>query len=354
MQITKAEVHPVELKLRQPVRMAGLQPISTVTAIFVRAETRNGLNAWGCGVAHPDLTGETPAHAVKACRAAAGMLPDLHPTNIEYSLAEISPLIQDSLAACCAYDLLFHDLLGLIAGIPLYRLLGGFRNRIQTSVTIPLSPLADTVEMAERLARMGFRKLKIKGGVDADADVQRIKAIFRTLPDLHLRLDADGGYSVPQALDVARALQGKLEMLEQPVSPVVCSDLLQVTRHSPVPVLADQSVTSPATALSLAAQQSAHGMSIKLAACGGLRNAHQLDSIARAAHLMTMVGCLIEPGLLIAAGLSFALSSPNVQYGDLDGHLDILNDPTQASFQLQEGWLISSDVPGLGCTVNLG
>ena len=67
-----------------------------------------------------------------------------------------------------------------------------------------------------------------------------------------------------------------------------------------------------------------------------------------------MVSCLIEPALLIAAGLSFALSSPNVCYADLDGHLDLIDDPTLPGFRLEDGWLIASEVPGLGCTVNLG
>jgi hypothetical protein len=66
-----------------------------------------------------------------------------------------------------------------------------------------------------------------------------------------------------------------------------------------------------------------------------------------------MVSCVHEPALLIAAGLSFALSSPNVRYGDLDGHLDLIGDPTLAGFRMEEGWLIASDVPGLGCTVEM-
>lgn len=79
-----------------------------------------------------------------------------------------------------------------------------------------------------------------------------------------------------------------------------------------------------------------------------------MDAIARAAHLATMVGCLVEPALLTAAGLSFALSSPNVRYGDLDGYLDLVDDPSSGGFQLQDGWLIASEASGLGCSVQLG
>jgi L-alanine-DL-glutamate epimerase-like enolase superfamily enzyme len=78
-----------------------------------------------------------------------------------------------------------------------------------------------------------------------------------------------------------------------------------------------------------------------------------VDAIARAAQMSTMVGCINEPALLIAAGLGLALSSPNVRYGDLDGHFDLLDDPTVPGFLFGDGWLISTDVPGLGCTVEL-
>jgi len=353
MQITKAVVTPIELSLRHPVHMALLPEITKVTALFVRIELLAGRIAWGCAVAHPYLTGEDPNDGLQACLACADLTKDLHPINIKYSLAELAPLTKDSPAAMCAFDLAFHDMLGLAAGMPLYRLLGGYRHRIQTSVTIPLTDIHESVELACKFAECGFRMLKIKGGLDPELDVRRVQSIHKALPDLILRLDADGGYSVHDALDVSRALEDKLEMLEQPTPPEDLNGLQQVTRNSPIPILADQSVAGPASALKLAAEHSIDGFSIKLATCGGLHCATQMDAIARAAGIATMVSCLIEPALLIAAGLHFALSSPNVRYGDLDGHLALLDDPTLAGFQLQDGWLIVNDVPGLGCTVEM-
>lgn len=354
MQITKVEVTQAELSLRHPVRMAHLPEIRSIAAIFVRLETRDGLNAWGGAVAHPDLTGEKPEAAYMACQACADRVPSLHPTNIEYSLAELSPLFKDSLSARCAFDLAFHDLLGLAASMPIYRLLGGYRNRIQTSVTIPILPLEESVEMARRYAHLGFRELKIKGGLAPEADVQRIQAIQRALSTLRLCLDSDGGYTLQQAIDVARALKGLIDRLEQPTPAGDWESLSQLARLSPVPIWADQSMSGPAAALTLAAQKMVHGLGVKVSTCGGLRGAFQVEAIARAAHLATGVSCIIEPALLIAAGLSLALSSPNVHHCDLDGHLDLLNDPTIAGFQLADGYLVASDVPGLGCTVDLG
>jgi L-alanine-DL-glutamate epimerase-like enolase superfamily enzyme len=353
VQITKVEVTPVKLILRQPVRMAGISEINRVTAIFVRLDTRDGRHAWGCAVAHPELTGGKPEDVLRACRACADKVPDLHPLNIEYSLAQLAPLTEGLPAALCAFDLAFHDLLGLAAGMPLYRLLGGYRHKIQTSATVFLGTVQESVEQAKMRASYGFRMIKIKGGLDPELDVRRVQAVRRALPDVILRLDADGAYTVEQALDVTRILGDQLEMIEQPTAPDDLDGLRQVTRLSPVPVLADQSVTGPASALELATHHQADGISIKIASCGGLGCARQMDSIARAAQLILMVSCVIEPALMIAAGLHFALSSPNVRYGDLDGHLDLVNDPTVPGFHLEEGWLAATDVPGLGCRVEL-
>jgi L-alanine-DL-glutamate epimerase-like enolase superfamily enzyme len=273
--------------------------------------------------------------------------------NLEYALSVLAGLTAETPSAQCAFDIAFHDLLGLSTGLPLYRILGGYRDRIQTSITINLGDVKETVAMALRYARRGFRILKIKGGLSPEEDVQRVRAVADALPDLTLRLDAEQGYSVQQALDVARALENQLEMLEQPTPAAEFGALSEVTEHSPVPILADESVTGPPSALQIASQRAADGVSVKLVTCGGFRCARQIDGIARAAHLATMVGCVHEPALTIAAGLAFALCSPSVQYADLDGHFDLVDDPTVPGFLLKDGWLIATDVPGLGCTVDL-
>ena len=353
MQITHVEVIPVELKLRVPYRAALHPAIDHTAAVFVRIETRQRDVAWGCAAFDPAITGETLEQVTGVCQACAERIRDLNPLNTEFALAELASLTEQSPSARCAFDIAFYDLLGLAAGMPLHRLLGGYRYRIQTSVTIGLASVAETVEMAEERAGQGFRILKLKGGLDPEEDVRRVRAVRRALPGLTLRLDADQGYTVEQALDVARALGDRLEMLEQPTPAADLDALWEVTQNSPVPILADESLTGPPSALEIASRHAAHGLSVKLATCGGLGCARQIDAIARAAHMTTMVGCIHEPALLIAAGLGLALSSPNVHYGDLDGHFDLIGDPTLPGFRFEEGWLIASDVPGLGCTVDL-
>jgi L-alanine-DL-glutamate epimerase-like enolase superfamily enzyme len=255
--------------------------------------------------------------------------------------------------ALCAFDLAYHDLLGQLADLPLYRLLGGYRNRIPTSVTLPIEPLQATMKRARQLTSAGFRILKLKGGLEVEQDVEKVRSLRRAFPEITLRLDPDGNYSVREALSVTKQLDGVIEMLEQPTSTIDLAALADTTRQSKVPILADQCADSPEQALAIVAGKLADGICIKVSACGGIRPAGQMNSLTRVAKLRTMVSCLIEPAMIIAAGLGVALSSPNVSYCDLDGHLDFLNDPSLPDFRLEQGELVASEIAGLGCRADL-
>ena len=364
MQITRVEVTPVELPLRLPYRKVDGTEVNHTGAIFCRIETKQGLVAWGCTAVDPAFTDTPLQDVVRVCRACADRARDLNPLNTEYALAELAEVVGECKEALCAFDIAFHDLLGLAAKLPLYRLLGGYRQRIQTSITIPRASIPETVELALRYAQQGFRILKIKSSHDAGEDVLRMRAVHDALPNLLLRLDVEGGYTVQESLEVARALEEAgalhpsgavqpLEMIEQPTPADDLDALREVTRRSQVPILADESVKGPSSALQIASQRAADGLMVKLVTCGGIHCGRQVDAIARAAQMATMVGCVHEPALLIAAGLGLALSSPNVRYGDLDGYLYVADDPTVPGFRLEDGWLIARDVPGLGCTVEL-
>ena len=346
----------MKLRLSIPYRTAYHKghAIEEIGTVFIRIETRQGDIAWGCAAFDPAITGETLESVTVACERCADRSQDLNPLNTEYALSELEPLTVEAPSALCAFDIAFHDLLGLASGLPLHRLLGGYRDRIPTSITVSVAPVRETVEMARDRVRQGFRILKLKGGLDGEEDVRRIHAVCDALPHITVRLDADGGYTVEEALAVAHALEGRIEMLEQPVAPEAgLGALRQVTQHSPIPILADQSAVGAASVLEIAGQHAADGISIKLATCGGIRQARQLNAISRAAQLATMVGCVHEPALLIAAELAVALSSPAVRYGDLDGHFDLQSDPTVARFVVKDGSLIAGESPGLGCTVEL-
>ena len=92
--------------------------------------------------------------------------------------------------------------------------------------------------------------------------------------------------------------------------------------------------------------------------CSGILNliCNRINSAKSNVHSIPGIGIFPAtraPTSDLNVTLGLALSSPNVRYGDLDGHFDLTNDPTQPGFLFEDGWLVARDVPGLGCTVEL-
>jgi len=88
-------------------------------------------------------------------------------------IERLAPLLKSQSSALAAADMALHDILGKVSGLPLWKLLGGFRDRIRTSVTIGILPEEETVIRAQEFVAQGFKSLKLKGGIDVDSDIAR-------------------------------------------------------------------------------------------------------------------------------------------------------------------------------------
>ncbi len=350
MKLVKSIAWPVEMPLRQPYAIA-YQVIQAATNVFLRLETNTALIGLGCAAPDEQVTGETPLTVLETLKAAAGMIEGsdpLRPARILERLKGAGLASQPS--ALAAVDMALMDLIGKAAHQPLWKLLGGFRNRIKTSVTIGILEVGETLEQARAWVDQGFKCLKLKGGVDVATDIERVIRVREMVGrGVELRFDANQGFNVEDSLRFVEGTRAaKVELLEQP-TPKGQVDLLgRVASRAVIPVMADESLLTLRDAFRLARRGLADMVNIKLMKVGGLGEALQINAVARAAGLEAMVGCMDEAALSIAAGLAFALARPNVLYADLDGHLDLIGDPTAGAVTIRQGILFPSSKPGLG------
>ena len=350
MKITDISAWSVELEMAEPYTIA-YETISSATAVFLRLETETGLIGWGAAAPDLEVTGELSRDVLAAVSDVVE--PILHGGDALRPLLHLERLAEPLMArpsARAAVDMALHDLLGKAAGLPLWKLLGGFRSSIPTSVTIGILPQKETVARARRWVERGFGCLKIKGGRDPDGDAGRLLAVRQAVGDaVELRFDANQGFTVEQSLSfISQTLPARLELLEQP-TPRGQPDLMgRVSSQTPLPIMADESLMSLRDAFRLARKDLADMVNVKLMKVGGLSVALQINAVARSAGLEVMVGCMDEPALSIAAGLHFALARPNVTYADLDGHLDLTGDPSEGAVLLHNGVLRPTERPGLG------
>jgi len=350
MKITQIEAWQVDMHLTEPYTIA-YETVDQASNIFLCLETNTGINGYGCAAPDLQVTGEMSGDVIQAVkRAITSVLKGSDPLRPAFLMERLKSVIPDRPSALAMVDMALQDLLGKVAGLPVYKILGGYRDHMKTSITIGILPVNDTIKKAKLHVKQGFKSLKLKGGKDVAVDIERVRRVREAVGwQIELRFDANQGYTVDETMQFVKAIKSaKLKLIEQP-TPRGQPDMLgRVTREVSIPVMADESLMDLRDAFRLARRNLVDMVNIKLMKVGGIAEALQINAVARAAGLEVMVGCMDEAALAIAAGLHFALARPNVVYADLDGHLDLLGDPSAGAVILHNGILYPTGRAGLG------
>jgi L-Ala-D/L-Glu epimerase / N-acetyl-D-glutamate racemase len=259
-----------------------------------------------------------------------------------FALEEIAErLPAREFAARSALDAALHDLQGKLLGQPVWRLLGLRRSGPPTSWTVWLGDPDDMARRAEG-ALDRFRRLKLKLGGRDGLDVERVRAVRRVAGDLPLQVDVNEAWSLDEALDALPRLDELgVAYCEQPL-PAGDPGGPELKARSPLPIYVDEDCHTLADVPRCA--ERAHGINVKLAKSGGMREALAMVHSARALGLGCMLGCMVESGLGISAAAQVASVFDHV---DLDGNLLLAHDPCPG-VQFVDGVQLPPEEPGLG------
>jgi L-alanine-DL-glutamate epimerase-like enolase superfamily enzyme len=350
MNIRKIEYIHVQSVRKEPFVIA-TGSSSLADNILVKVITNDET---GVGNACPNsVTGETKMSIIAALIKLSHSLVGEDAREIEWINDEMDAVVKGNPAAKAGIDIALWDLRGKVEGEPVYKIMGKKKDKIMTDMTIGIMSNEDAVKRAVKYKEDGFLALKIKSGLDPKGDVHRIGAIRDAVgEELIIRVDANQGYDVKTAIEVIKNIeQYKIEQIEQPVKWDDLEGLKEVKQNSSIPITADEAVKTKEDALKVVEYQCAHNINIKLMKCGGITRALEINKVAQEGGLETMIGCMSENHISIAAGLHFALSQENLKYADLDSHFSLIDDKTKGGFKFERGYLVPLEEPGFGVEI---
>ena len=353
MIIQNIETKRIAVPLKKPFKTA-LRTVETLESILVKITCDNGMVGWGEASATVVITGDSLPSIEGA------IMQTIRPQLIGMSVLaheQVFHTLHHSMAgnssAKAAVDIALYDLLAKRANMPLYQFLGGYRKQLETDYTVSVNSPQEMGEDAAAYIKEGFNVLKIKVGKDEiEQDIARIQEIRKTVGyDVKIRLDANQGWNVKEAIRSIRKMEDMgldIELVEQPVKAHDLEGLKRVTDSVDTPIMADESVFSPAQALAVLQNRAADMINIKLMKAGGIYKAQLINQLAEEYGVPCMVGSMIESRLSVSAAAHFAASKKNIRYYDFDCPLMLLHDVIEGGATYEGRVLTMQEEPGLG------
>lgn len=365
MKITTIETIPVRIGVDRRVGEVkdtkGFRFTSQVLVIRVR--TDSGIEGLGEVNGSPDWSGETcvGARAVIDQHMAPKLIGE-DPRKIRHCMTKLSRTFANPFAKA-GLEMALFDILGKSLNVPLYQLLGGAVRPMELPLRFPIMPVspAESASVAAKVVAEGFQTVKLKVGHDPlDHDLERVRLVRECIgPKVRLTVDANGGWSVNEAIRASHALeQYDVAFVEQPVHRMDLDGLARVRRQTRLPIMADESVFTMQDALTCIQKEAADILSVYPGKNGGILNTIAIVALAEAAGVQCAIGSNLEWDIASSAMAHLAVALPNITVeryaADIIGPFFHIEHAIVAGCKVNGGTLTFSEGPGLGVELDPG
>jgi L-alanine-DL-glutamate epimerase-like enolase superfamily enzyme len=333
--VVAIDVIDLDLALNEPFGIAtGAQ--NSLENLLVRITLRSGARGLGEAAPFPAVNGETRAvarAALDSVRDAALGQDAARWRPLAHSLRERIP---HAPSARCALETALLDALARHHRFPLARFFGGSERVLESDLTITTGTIEHARAAAGRIARGGYRTIKLKvGGAALADDIARVIAVIGAAPQCGLLLDANGAMAtVDEALSLVREAQragGRIVLFEQPMGGRDLDAMEEISAKSPVPIAADESAGSLEDVLAIAHRRAAHAVNLKITK-SGVVHAHDMALAARAHGLRLMIGGMVESDVAMSMSAHLAAGLGGFEWVDLDTPLWLRDSPVRPGY----------------------
>lgn len=339
-------------RFEEPMKIAFATIVDMETCI-VKVLTDEGITGYGEAAPFPYVTGDNLETVMAVGKDLRAVLIGMDPRAI----GSIHRVMDSTYAGCTSVkagiDIACYDIASKLAGVPLYKYLGGDDPHVHSDVTIGIGEPEHMAGNALSWVNKGFEIIKVKLGEDIETDARRIRAIRAAVGDrVKIRIDANQAWTVRDTIEISRTLHNLgVDLIEQPVPAHDFEGLARIRDNSDVTIAADESCHSVYDAFRLAKMGAVDVVNIKLMKCGGIYNAIRICAVCEAAGISCMIGCMGESTLGNLAGMHFAAATNNIRDVDLDSVYILKQEDVYGGYDHNGGHVTLWDTPGIGCQV---
>jgi L-alanine-DL-glutamate epimerase-like enolase superfamily enzyme len=356
MRIASIEPIVVEVPLAAPVRGVHGTTVGQ-RSVLVRVTTDGGAEGWGNVDPTPGYSLVTAAAIRDAVARLAPVLVGADPFNVHCALALMDrAAVADGFEAKAAIEMALLDLKGHALDLPVHSLLGGALTReVTLNAWIGTVAPGQAAREATEWLRRGFTTAKIKIAGAGHDGVERVAAVRAAVGDrMALRVDFNESLTLAESVPVIRRLEPyALTLVEQPIARTDIAGLATIRRQIGVPLMADESVTGPASLIDIIRREAADIVKLKVMKQGGLMRTRQMIECAAAAGLRVVIGHGFGLTLSTLAEAAVAATSEAVLPGcEAVGPLKMAGDVGRDPVDLGAGVIHLTDAPGLGAAID--
>jgi L-alanine-DL-glutamate epimerase-like enolase superfamily enzyme len=353
--IQQVELYKLFIPLIEPF-VTSLGRDDNAENVLVKIITKEGITGFGECSPYMPINGESVDTCYAVGQYFAKLLKGKNALAIEECIIAMDKMIYGNTSIKSAFDMALYDIASQHADLPLYQFLGGSNDKtIITDYTVSIGDPEKMAVDAVKIKAEGYPAIKIKLGNNGELDVVRIKAIREAVGDeIPLRIDANQGWSVEEAIQTLQAL-GKYDIqhCEEPIARWNFMQLPRVKRESPIPIMADECCGDDHDAERLIQLNACDYFNIKLGKSGGIFKALKMVKLAEEADIHLQVGAMLESRLAMTAFAHFSLCSPMIIHFDFDTALMFSEDPVSGGIEYEKNGVVRvPEVAGLGAKVD--
>jgi muconate cycloisomerase len=318
MNITSIDTIPINVPIRPDKATIGGRGAHTDSPfLIVLVHTDEGITGLGEVSCTPLWSGEdqvTAAHFIHTLLTP--LLVGENPLDRTRLTGRMRAALANNPFTRAGIELALWDIAGKAAGMPLYLLLGGaVRDEVRTKYSVSGLEPPKAAAIAAWAVEQGFTAMKVKVGMDPATDLERVKQVRKAVgDDILLGVDANGGWTPAVAVRMLPHLaELGIAFVEQPVPAGDHRWLAHVRQASNLPVVADESLSTSADALSLIQAGAADMFSIYVGMGGGLQEVAAVAQIGDAAFIPGTIGSNLELGIAQSAMIHLAIASPGIR-----------------------------------------